>query len=97
MSSSLRRVERNAVKHNILKDGRSVKRCFEKEWEDYRKNKYTIKDEDDNVVSCEIPRNTMKKKQNHFDNVEQYNRLFSYMENLRNSVETSEEEKEVEE
>lgn len=51
---------------------------------DYREKKYVIKDEDGNVIVDNTPKNTMKKKQNHFDNVESYNRLFAYIESLKN-------------
>ena len=84
MSSITRKLERNIVKNNIRKDGRSVKRCFEQEWADFREKKYVTKDEEGNVISDRTPRNTMPKKQRHFDNVEQYNRLFAYMDSLKN-------------
>ena len=83
MSSITRKLERNIVKNNIRKDGRSVKRCFEQEWADFREKKYVTKDEEGNVISDRTPRNTMPKKQNHFDNVEQYNKLFAWMNSLR--------------
>ena len=85
MSSITRKLERNIVKNNIRKDGRSVKRCFEQEWADFREKKYVTKDEEGNVISDRTPRNTMPKKQTHFDNVEQYNRLFAYMDSLKNA------------
>ena len=85
MSNILRSLERNKVKSEIRKDGRNVKRCFEQEWTDFREKKYVTKDEDGNVISDRTPRNTMPKKQNHFDNVEQYNRLFAYMDSLKNA------------
>ena len=85
MSSITRKLERNIVKSNIRKDGRSVKRCFEHEWEDFREKKYVTKDEEGNVISDRTPRNTMPKKQRHFDNVEQYSKLFAYMDSLRNA------------
>ena len=85
MSSVVRKLERNIVKNNIRKDGRSVKKCFEQEWADFREKKYVTKDEDGNIISDNTPRDTMRKKQRHFDNVEQYNRLFAYMDSLKNS------------
>lgn len=85
MSSVLRKLERNVVKNNIRKDGRSVKRCFEQEWSDFREKKYVTKDDEGNVISDRTPRNTMRKEQQHFDNVEQYNRLFAYMNSLKNA------------
>ena len=43
MSSITRKLERNIVKNNIRKDGRSVKRCFGQEWADFREKKYVTK------------------------------------------------------
>lgn len=84
MSSVVRKLERNIIKNKITKDGRSVKKCFEQEWADFREKKYVIKDEDGNTIADNTPVNTMRKKQNHFDNVEQYNRLFAYIKSLKN-------------
>lgn len=85
MSSITRKLERNIVKNNIRKNGRSVKRCFEQEWADFREKKYVTKDEEGNVISDRTTRNTMPKKQNHFDNVEQYNKLFAWMNSLNSA------------
>lgn len=85
MSNITRKLERNIVKNNIKKDGRSVKKCFEQEWTDFREKKYVTKDEEGNVISDRTPRNTMPKKQIHFDNIEQYNGLFTYMNGLKNA------------
>lgn len=82
---TLRRLQRNIVKNNIANSNRSVKRCFEDEWKTFRENKYVVKDEEGNVISDKTPRNTMPKKQRHFDNVEQYTRMFAFMEGLRNA------------
>lgn len=76
---TLRRLERNKVKHEIRKDGRSVKRGFEDGWKKYREAKYVTKDEEGNIISDKTPKNTMPKKQMHFDNTEQYSRLFAYV------------------
>lgn len=84
MSNILRKIERNKVKAEIKKDGRSVKRNFEEGWRKFREAKYVVKDEEGNVISDKTPRNTMPKKQMHFDNVEQYNRFFAYMNGLKN-------------
>ena len=84
MSSVVRKLERNVIKNKIKKDGRNVKRCFASEWADFREKKYVIKDEDGNTIADNTPVNTMRKKQNHFDNVEQYNRLFAYIKSLKN-------------
>lgn len=80
---TLRRLERNKVKHEIRKDSRSVKRNFEDSWKKYREAKYIKKDEDGNIISNKTPKNTMPKKQYHFDNFEQYNRLFAYANGLK--------------
>lgn len=92
MSSILRKLERNKVKQNIKKDGRSVRRCFEQEWKDYRENKYVIKDEEGNVISDKTPKNTMKKKKRHFDNVEQYTNFFAFLNGLKDKNEEEDEE-----
>lgn len=91
MSSILRKLERNKVKAEIKKDGRSVKRNFEDGWRKFREEKYVVKDDEGNVVSDNTPRNTMPKKQSHFDNVEQYSRLFSYVDSLKKKQESEEE------
>ena len=82
--SGLRKLERNIVKSNIKKDGRSIKKCFKQEWADFREKKYVVKDENDNVIFDKTPKNTMKKKQSHFDNKEQYFKMFAYLNNLKN-------------
>lgn len=81
--SITRKLERNIVKNNIRKDGRSVKRCFEQEWADFREKKYVTKDEEGNVISDRTPKNTMPKKQNRFDNYDKYDRLFAWINSLR--------------
>lgn len=96
MSGTLRKLERNAVKNKIKKDGRSVKRNFESEWKAHREAKYVLKDENGEVISDRTPKNTMKKKQNHFDNGEQYFRMFNYFANLKASMKAKEEAKKVE-
>lgn len=83
MSSVLRTLERNKVKSEIKKDGSSVRRGFKDAWQKYREKKYIVRDEDGNVISDNTPRNTMPKKQQHFDNVEQYSRFFAYMNALK--------------
>ena len=83
MSSVLRTLERNKVKQEIRKDGRSIKRGFKDAWEKYRDKKYVVRDKEGNVISDNTPRNTMPKKQQHFDSVEQYSRFFAYMNALR--------------
>lgn len=95
MSSILRTLERNTVKENIKKDGRSIKNCFETEWKKYRENKYVTKDEEGNIISNKTPKNTMKKKQQHFDSMEQYTRFFNYVDSLK-SEEVKEENKKTE-
>jgi len=83
MSNAIRKLERNVVKNNIKKDGRNVKKCFTDEWNKFRENKYVTKDEEGNVIADKTPKNTMKKKQIHFDNVEQYNRFFTWTNSLK--------------
>lgn len=87
MSNILRSMERKVVKENIRKDNRSVKRCFEDEWLQHRDKKYITKDEDGKVLSDKTPQNTMKKKQRHFDNVDQYTRFFAYIDSLKTDTE----------
>lgn len=83
--SFIRKLEREMVKAKIKKDKRSIKRCFEQEWSDFREKKYITKDKKGNIISDKTPRNTMRKKQSHFDNVEQYTRFFAYMDSLKNA------------
>ncbi len=83
--SFIRKLERNMIKAKTKKDKRSVKRCFEQEWNDFRERKYITKDDKGNIISDKTPRNTMKKKQFHFDNAEQYTRFFAYMDSLKNA------------
>lgn len=92
--SAIRKYERSIVKHNIEKEGSSVKRTFSKRWDDFREKKYVTKDADGNVISDKTPKNTMRKKQNHFDNVEQYTRLFAWMDSVRAAREKKIENKE---
>jgi len=93
---TLRKLERSIVKSKIKKEskikreGGSVKHTFENRWKEYRDNKYVTKDEDGNVISDLTPRNTMPKKQRHFDNVQQYNNMFAFFDKLR--AESKEEE-----
>lgn len=90
--STLRKLERNRIKNNIKKDGKSVKRAFENDWKTYRENKYIVKDEDGNIISNTMPKDTTKKKQIHYDNMEQYKRLIGFFQGLNmaglDSVET---------
>ncbi|WP_342759531.1 hypothetical protein [Kineothrix sedimenti] len=81
--STLRKLERSVVKGSLTKEKVSIKRNFANAWSDFREKKFVVKDDDGNVLSDNTPRNTMKKKQRHFDNVEQYNRLFAYAEALK--------------
>lgn len=81
--STLRKLERNVVKGTLTREKKSIKRNFADAWNDLRDKKFVIKDEDGNVLTDNTPRNTMKKKQRHFDNVEQYNKLFAYTEALK--------------
>lgn len=85
MSNILRKMERDIVKAGLRKEGKSVKQGFDQAWKDYREKKYVIKDEDGNVIVDTTPKNTQKKKQNHFDSVDQYTRVFAYMDALKNA------------
>ena len=91
MSGALRKLERNKVKSEIRKDGRSVRRNFEDGWKKYRDKKYVTYDEEGNVISNKTPRNTMKKKQQHWDNGEQYARFLAYVDSLKKEKEISSE------
>lgn len=90
MSSIIRKMERDMVKANLKKKGMNVKRGFEQAWQDHRETKYVIKDEEGNIIADMTPKNTQKKKQRHFDNVEQYTNLFAYVDSLKkNGIETT--------
>lgn len=83
MSNILRTYERDIIKGNIAKEKRSVKKGFQQEWANHREKKYIVKDEDGNVIADNTPRNTMRKKKPHFDNVEQYSRMLAYADLMR--------------
>ena len=82
--STLRSLERQVVKSKLADEKISIKRGFANAWKEFREKKYVVKDKDGNIVANNTPRNTMKVKQSHFDNVEQYNKLFAYADALRN-------------
>jgi len=82
MSSAIRKLERNAVKNKLKKNGESVGKGFQSAWQSYREEKYITKDNEGNVIEDNTPRNTMRKKQRHFDNIEQYTNLFAYWDAL---------------
>lgn len=82
--STLRSLERQVVKSKLADEKINVKRGFANAWKGFREKKYVVKDDDNNIVADNTPRNTMKAKQSHFDNVEQYNKLFAYADALRN-------------
>lgn len=85
--STLRSLERQVVKSKLADEKINVKRGFANAWKGFREKKYVVKDDDNNIVADNTPRNTMKTKQSHFDNVEQYNRLFAYADALSSKAE----------
>ena len=85
--STLRSLERQVVKSKLAEEKINVKRGFVNAWKEFRGKKYVVKDKEGNVVTDNTPRNTMKVKQSHFDNVEQYNKLFAYADALRSKAE----------
>lgn len=89
MSNAIRKIERNTVKTRIRKETGNIN-AFETAWKDYREKKYVIKDEEGNVIVDNTPRNTMPKKQQHFDSMEQYTRLFAWADELKMKREVKE-------
>ena len=83
MSNVLRKMERSIIRDQIRKDRRKSKDCFADAWKSFREKKYIVKDESGNIISDNTPRNTMPKKQRHFDSTEQYNNLFAFMDGLK--------------
>lgn len=92
MSSITRKIERSIVRNKIKKDGRSVKQCFADEWKNHREKKYIVKDADGNIVQDNTPKNTMTKKQLHFDNPEQYFGMFAWADQMKKEKEENEKE-----
>jgi hypothetical protein len=82
--STLRSLERQVVKSKLADEKINIKRGFANAWKEFREKKYVVKDEEGNIVTDNTPRNTARAKQSHFDNVEQYNKLFAYADALRN-------------
>ena len=80
---TLRKLERQVVRNGLVKEKKSIKRGFESAWNSFRESRYVTKDNEGNVISDNTPKNTMRKKQQHFDNVEQYNRFFAYIDGLK--------------
>lgn len=79
---TLRKLERQAVRTKMKKD--NVKHSsFKDYWQDFRNKKYVVKDENDNIVQDNTPRNTQKKKRVHFDNRQQYIKMFAFMDKLQ--------------
>lgn len=74
----LRKLERSAVKAKAAKENTD----FASAWSEYREKKYIVKDEDGNIIANYTPRNTQKKKQNHYDDKRQYFRLFDFLDGM---------------
>lgn len=97
MDNTVRKIERSVVKKQLERDARSVKKGFENAWKEYREKKYVVKDEEGNIVTDSTPKNTMPKKQKHFDNVEQYTKMFTYFDQLKEKSKEKKQESTVEE
>lgn len=82
--STLRSLERQVVKSKLADEKISIKGGFANAWKEFREKKFVVKDDEGNIVADNTPKNTMRTKQSHFDNVEQYNKLFAYVVALRN-------------
>ena len=80
--AGLRKLQRQAVKSKLQNEKKNVKNNFSTAWREFREKLYVTKDADGNIISNMTPKNTMKKKQLHFDNVEQYNKMFAYCDAL---------------
>lgn len=91
MSNAIRKIERQVLYDKVRKDNGNSS-AFGDTWKNYREQKYTVKDDEGNVISVNIPRNTMPKKQQHFDSMEQYTRLFAWADELENKREEKDED-----
>ena len=76
--SVLRKLERQIVRKEMHDKGIQSSK-FNEYWHRHREEKYITKDADGHIIENRMPKNTQKKKQVHFDNVEQYNRLFAFI------------------
>lgn len=77
MSNAIRKIERQAIlRRERSKNGNGNN--FAEAWKLYRESKYVIKDEEGNVIQDNTPRNTMHKKQIHFDTMEQYANMWAW-------------------
>lgn len=86
---NLRKLERNVVKCHAIKNNKD----FDTAWTEYRESKYVVRDPDGNVLTDITPRSNQKKKQNHFDNKEQYFNMFTWFENMKAERAKKKEEK----
>lgn len=80
---SSRKYERSIVKAKAAKENNN----FETAWSDYREHKYVTKDEEGNVLVDKTPKNTQRKKQSHFDNKEQYVKMFAWAKSMKEQKE----------
>lgn len=78
---TVRKCERELIRAK-LKNEKINHDSFRDMWQEFRKKKYVIKDDNGNITQDNTPKNTQKKKQQHFDNREQYLKLFSFMDEL---------------
>lgn len=81
--STLRKYERAVVKAQNNQN-------FENAWEEYRNAKYVTKGDTGEILVDRTPKNTQKKKQNHYDDKQKYFNLFAWIANRK--VETTEDE-----
>lgn len=82
MSNAIRKIERQVILQKVRRaNGNSS--AFEENWKKYRESKYVVKDEAGNVITDNTPKNTMPKKQIHFDNTYQYTNMFAWADEQR--------------
>ena len=84
----MRKYERSVIAHKAAKENTDFKTA----WEEYREKKFITKNEKKEIIINNTPKNTMKKKQSHFDNKKQYFNMLSWFANWR---ETKRQEKEL--
>lgn len=78
---TIRKLERQAVRAKMSKEEIGHK-SFKDIWQEFRNKKYVTKDENGNVLMDSTPRNTQRKKQVHFDDKQQYVKLFAFADKL---------------
>lgn len=81
--SKLRKYERAIAKNESGSN-------FENAWQEYREAKYVTKGDTGEILVDKTPKNTQKKKQNHYDDKQKYFNLFAWISNRNTETKTEE-------